>query len=260
VVLTIRNAAGQVVRRLGGPTSSGLHRVSWDLRGPGYRPIGGGAPAREDSGDDDFSGGSRGPLALPGKYTVSLDKRDDGGSTELVAPTPFELEPLNFATLTAPDREAVLAFARQTGELQRAALGSIEALTDGLNQLGSIKRIIEQTPALEPSLRQKARTLELKLLDVRERFTGDPTKRVRNEPSLNGLIGRIETIISGHWTTTSAPTDSHRKNYDIAGAEFGEALATLRPLLETDLPALHEALEAAGAPWTPGRKLPVWKR
>ena len=39
VVLTIRNSAGQVVRRLGGPTTAGLHRVSWDLRWPGYRPI-----------------------------------------------------------------------------------------------------------------------------------------------------------------------------------------------------------------------------
>ena len=96
--------------------------------------------------------------------------------------TPFEVEPLNFATLAPPDREAVLAFARQTGELQRAALGSLEALREGLNQLGSIKRIIEQTPTLDPSLRQKARSLELKLLDVRERFTGDPTRRCATSP------------------------------------------------------------------------------
>ncbi len=154
----------------------------------------------------------------------------------------------------------MLAFARQTGELQRAALGSLEALREGVNQLGSIKRIIEQTPTLEPSLRLKARGLELKLLDVRERFTGDPTQSRAIEPAPVGLISRIENIISGHWTTTSAPTSSHRKNYDIAAAEFGEALGALRPLLETELPALHQALEAAGAPWAPGRKLPTWKR
>ena len=63
-----------------------------------------------------------------------------------------------------------------------------------------------------------------------------------------GLIARIETIIRGHWTTTSAPTSSHRQNYEIAAAEFEAALASLRPLLERDLPALHETLEAAGAP------------
>ena len=39
-----------------------------------------------------------------------------------------------------------------------------------------IKRIIEQTPTLPLKLRQDARGLELKLLDLRERFTGDPTR------------------------------------------------------------------------------------
>jgi hypothetical protein len=127
-------------------------------------------------------------------------------------------------------------------------------------QLGSIKRIIDHTPTLETSLRQKARTLELKLFDVRERFTGDPTRSARNEPAPAGLIGRIENIISGHWTTTSAPTASHRKNYDIAATEFDLALGLLHPLLETDLPALHQVLEAAATPWAPGRKLPTWKK
>jgi hypothetical protein len=199
-------------------------------------------------------------MALPGKYTVSLDQRDDSGTKELVAPTPFEVEPLNFATLPPPDRAAVLAFARQTGELQRAALGTLAALNDGLSQVALIKQVAEQTPTLPSSIRREARELEQKLLDVRERFTGDPTRSRRNEPAPTSLIARIETIVSGHWSTTSAPTGSHRKNYDIAADEFGEALSRLRPLLEHDLPALHERLEDAGAPWAPGRKLPKWKK
>src|SRR5271157_2913715 len=72
------------------------------------------------------------------------------------------------ATLPPPDREAVMAFARQTGELQRGALGTLEALNDGLSQVANIKRIIDQTPTLPLKLRQDARGLELKLLDLRE--------------------------------------------------------------------------------------------
>jgi hypothetical protein len=211
--------------------------------------------------DDEFFGFARnGPLALPGKYTISLEKRYDQTTTELVSPTPFEVEALNLATLPPADRQAIIAFAKQTGELQRAALGTLEALNDGLNQVTTIKRIIEQTPTLPLNLRHEARRLELKLLDLREQFTGDPTKSGRNEPAPAGLIDRIETIIEGHWTTTSAPTSSHRRNYEIAAGEFEGALASLRPLLERDLPTLHDTLEAAGAPWAPGRKLPTWKR
>jgi len=260
LTLNIKDAAGKVVRRLTGPTTAGLHRVSWDLRWPGYRPITDDSRARGADDDDGPFRGGNGPLALPGTYTVSLEKREEQGTTELVKATPFVVEALNLATLAPGDRQLILAFAQQTGELQRAALGALEALNEGLSQVTNVKRIIERTPSLSLSLRDDARKLELKLMDLRERFTGDTTKARRFEPAPDGLIARIETIIRGHWTTTSAPTTSHRQNYEIAAAEFEAALASLRPALERELPALHEKLEAAGAPWAPGRKLPTWKR
>jgi photosystem II stability/assembly factor-like uncharacterized protein len=262
VVLVIKDEKGEVVRRIDVSASSGLHRVTWDLRLPGTRPVRGSGGA--GSGDPDEEGVSvsssgRGPLALPGTYTASLEKRDEKGTTPLGEPVTFEVEPLNFATMPAPDRAAVLAFANQTAELQRAARGAYEALNDGLAQVGTMKRLIEQTPTVPLALRNDARALELKLLDLREAFAGDPTRSRRNEPAAVGLLDRIDTIIGGHWSTTGAPTGSHRKNYDIASDEFADALKALRPLLETDLPALHDKLEDAGAPWAPGRKLPRWK-
>jgi len=261
VVLVVRDAEGKVVRRIPGATSAGMHRTTWDLRLPGYRPFSPGT-LQGGLGDtaDDFSGGSFGPLTLPGKYTVAIERRDEKGTTELAGPTSFEVTPLNFATLPASDRAAVLAFARQTGELQRAALGAAEALTDGLEQLSVIRRTVQQTPALSPDLLRDTRALQIKLLDLQERFSGDPTRPRRNEPAPVGLLSRIDTIIGGHWSTTSAPTASHRKNHEIAAAEFAETLNQLRPLLEKDLPVLHQKLEAARAPWSPGRKLPDWKK
>jgi len=37
-------------------------------------------------------------------------------------------------------------------------------------------------------------------------------------------------------------------------------LDDLRTLVESDLVALEEKLEAVGAPWTPGRAIPRWQR
>ena len=72
------------------------------------------------------------------------------------------------------------------------------------------------------------------------------------------LFGRVENIVGGQWYVTSAPTQTQRDGYRYAGEAFEGVLGQLRTLVENDLPALEADLEAAGAPYTPGRKLPDW--
>lgn len=75
-----------------------------------------------------------------------------------------------------------------------------------------------------------------------------------------GIASRVNQIVRGLWGTTSAPTTTHRRNYEVAAAAFEGVVKGLRQLVETDLTALEAELEAAGAPWTPGRGVPDWKR
>lgn len=46
--------------------------------------------------------------------------------------------------------------------------------------------------------------------------------------------------------------------YNAAAQDFEGVLTQLRQLVEVDLSRLEKQLEAAGAPWTPGR-IPEWK-
>jgi hypothetical protein len=57
---------------------------------------------------------------------------------------------------------------------------------------------------------------------------------------------------------TSPPTQTQLDAYRYAGEEFTQVLADLRQLVTVDLVQLEAQLEAAGAPWTPGR-FPVWQ-
>ncbi|MCB1035966.1 MAG: hypothetical protein KDD47_19245, partial [Acidobacteria bacterium] len=75
------------------------------------------------------------------------------------------------------------------------------------------------------------------------------------EASPPSLRGRIFQITSGSWETRSGPTETHRQSLEIASRQFETFLPALRRVLEDELPALEEALEAAGAPWTSGRAL-----
>ncbi|MCH5373478.1 MAG: glycosyl hydrolase, partial [Planctomycetes bacterium] len=231
VVLTIRDRTGEVVRRLQGPTAKGIHRIAWDLRYPSF------LPTRLD-GDPD------GPMALPGKYTAELVTFADGQYSELVPATPLEVEPLGFDDVPEPNRRAILAFQQQTGDLQRAVFGAYRAAEEARQQLRYIKATIERTPQLPLELREEARQLELRLMDLMEKFDGDPTRPKRSEPGMPGIIDRLQTIVAGHWSTTTGPTETHRKSYEIVADEFGQLLPALRELVEKDLVRLSRKLEA----------------
>ena len=46
----------------------------------------------------------------------------------------------------------------------------------------------------------------------------------------------------------------------IPGEQYEAVVSDLRTLVEDDMAALHEKLDEAGAPWTRGRKIPMWKK
>jgi hypothetical protein len=66
--------------------------------------------------------------------------------------------------------------------------------------------------------------------------------------------------VSAQLNTTASITETVKKNYDIAASEFEQFLEDLRKLIDVDLKKLGDEMEAAGAPWTPGRGVPKWKK
>ena len=236
VSLTVRDERGDVVRRIAGKTSAGIHRATWDFRYPGFRPT--------DLEDDGY-----GPLALPGIYNVSLEKRIDGVTTRLAGPVEFEVAPLGEPSLPPADRAAVLAFARETGELQRAVMGAEKAAGEAANRIKYIKAAVVNTPGLDPALLAEVRRLELRLTDLREVLTGDPTRSKRSEPAMPGITDRVNQIVYGFWGTTSAATTTHRRNYEIAseliatGKVNPTQLVTHRFALEQTPEAFETALD-----------------
>ncbi len=82
------------------------------------------------------------------------------------------------------------------------------------------------------------------------------TIRRRNEVAPPSLIYQVSAQLS----STCGITNTNKRNYEIAADKFEMLLEKLRQLVEVDLKKLEEKLEAAGAPWTPGRGVPKWKR
>ncbi len=255
ILITVKDDAGEVVRRLEGPVTAGFHRVAWDFRFPDSRPT----RLKETPPDNPFVDPPRGPMVVPGTYEVSLSRRVDGVMTALGEPQRFEAVALGSASLPAEDKKALLAFQRETAELQRAVLGSQRAVEETATRLDYVARAILQAPRADAALLQEARALEDRLHGIDVALSGDDTIRSRSESTPPAIAERIDDVVSGHWTSTSAPTETQREAYRIAGAAFEPVLEDLRRLLEEDLPSLERKLDDAGAPWTPGR-VPRWRK
>jgi hypothetical protein len=253
VVLTIRDDANQVVRRINGPRDKGIHRVSWDLRYPPATPT----VLKEPADLAPWDRRPAGPLALPGSYTVTLSKEVDGEITPLAGPQPFEVVPLDLATFAAEDRAEVLAFQGKVARLQRAVRGALKAAAEAENRLAHLRKALVDTPAADPALLVELRALQLRLNKLLVKLRGDQTRRKHEEPTPPSINQRVQHVVE-QWQATSPPTQTQRDEYKHAGAEFAEVLAELRTLMEDDLAQLEEKLEQAGAPWTPGR-IPEWK-
>jgi photosystem II stability/assembly factor-like uncharacterized protein len=255
VLLTVRDNTGAVVRRIEGPTTKGFHRIAWDLRFPDSRPTRLSEPPR----DNPFESPPQGPMVVPGTYEVSLAKRVRGVTTELSGPQHFVTEALGTASLPAEDKEALLDFQQQTAALQRAALGAARAVDDTRERLDYMEKAILQTPEADPALLGEVRTLRDRLDAIDVALSGDRTKARRYEPVPPSILARVENIVSGQWSSTSAPTETNRASYRVAADAFEPVLTDLRDLIENGLRELGQELNLAGAPWTPGR-LPYWRR
>lgn len=247
VVVTITDSEGRVVQRLTGKASAGLQRVNWNLRYPGAAPV-------QTAGQ---SGGS-GPYVAPGTYTAALTLVADGAVQAIGTPQTFDVSPL-FGDQTPRSLE-VVAFQRETAQLQRAVYGASAALNAAEERVARLETALLRTPADVSALQADLQLLDQELEAARVALSGDQTRSRYNEPAPPSLMTRMSRISGGAWSgSLQEVTGMHREQYEVVADRFGEMLSTLRQLIDVELEQLETAAEAAGAPLSNGR-LPVWNR
>jgi hypothetical protein len=132
-------------------------------------------------------------------------------------------------------------------------------VTDELSaRLDSLSRALDQTPGAKPEWKTQVRDLEKRVREALRVLRGDTALRARNENTPASISERVEYAVDSSRLSLARPTQTQREAYRIAGEMFTEQLAKLRKIFKEDVPELEKAMEAAGAPWTPGR-LPEWK-
>ncbi len=253
VYFMVYDESGAPIRRVEAGTDSGFQRVAWDLRYPASQ-----VPNKPEEEEDFFSDvANQGPLVLSGTYSARMFAKVAGTVTELAGPQTFKVATEGSGAMNAADRQAQEEFLRKTANLYRAVNGALHTAEDVSSRLKRIHEALRETPAVEKQLGAVADGIEQRNREILRVLRGDVEMAKRNEGVPSSINDRISSVMDGERFSLGKPTQSHIDSYNIAVSEFGEQLSKLRALVEVDLAKLEKDMEAAGAPWTPGR-VPEW--
>jgi len=253
VYFVVYDESGAAIRRVEGSTDAGFQRAAWDLRYAAPQ-----VKKHSDDGEEDFpDAADQGPLVLSGTYSVRMFEKAGGVVTEIAGPQSFKVATLGASGMSAADRAAQEEFLRKVTRLYRAVSGALHTSEEVESRLKAIREALREAPGVEKQLGGVADGLEQRDRKILRALRGDVEMAKRQEPIASAIHDRVNSVMEGERFSLAKPTQSHVDSYNTAAGEFAEQLGKLRTLVEVDLTKLEKDMEAAGAPWTPGR-VPEW--
>lgn len=248
--LTVKDEAGNVVRRVEGKNEKGFNRVAWDLRWPATDAI---------LNSSDTSRNYIGAMVAPGEYDVTLSKEIDGVATVLSAPMKFKVERMYKGALDGSTPEITAAFWRETDELKRSVSAASKLLNSTLTKISFMEEALKRTPAAPGNLDKQLYDLKQALFVIDEKMNGNRSKLEVGEKNNPTILSRLDISTWGTSGSTYGPTENLKKNLEIAGSEFIGLKKELDDIINIKLPAVEKALMDAGAPWVVGQPIPEYK-
>ncbi len=250
VLILVRDSDGAPVRWLEGTNEAGLQQASWDLRRDSPDPINLVKPEFVSP----WSSPPQGPLVPPGRYSALLYFVTPEGIEAQGEAQDFEVKAIPSAP-EGTDFDSVTAFQSEVAALMRRVHGTGKELERSQDRIRHLKAALGKTPGADAGFYERIDGLVEKLAGIQRRLSGDEVRQKLNEaaePSVRDRAGRVAWM---GWDSREAPTATQRRAIELAAADFETLRQELAALIDTELAALEADLEAAGAPWTPGRRL-----
>jgi len=248
-LVRISDASGTPIRWVEGSAGAGMHRVAWDLRRSAPNPIDLSNPSFRPPWATDPTG----PLAPPGEYSAQLVVVSSSGVQEVGGPQSFRVKPVENAP--GVDFVAVARFHHEVSELQRRIGVASAEMSRQRDRLRYMRAALLRTPRADPALFNEIDAVERAFNEIGVRLQGDRVRGSLSESTVPSISDRVGNVAGGSWSTRQNPTGTQRRNVEIARGDLGAVEAELANLIDGRLLRLEEALAAAGAPWTPGRRI-----
>jgi len=216
------------------PAAAGMNRYAWNLRWETPVPI----PGAFYTGN-----GPRGPLALPGKYTVKLTV----GNQSQTQPLEIVIDP-RVKNMNPADLEKQFALQMEVWnantELHRA-VNQIRELRSGLKGLHPR---FESDPKLRPLLDQ-ANALDKKMTPVEEELIQVNMKGSEANLAFPDMLNELfDAFTSSLEAGDGAPTQQQYEVFKRLRTRLDQQLTAWKQILGTDVPAFNASIKQTDIP------------
>ena len=243
ILLTVRDGSGQVVKVVKGPNKKGFNRVNWDLS---VADRSGEILSPPKGGEDYFN---LTIMATPGDYTVTLEKWVDGKQQQIGETKSFKIVPLAKGALEGASYEEIMAFRKSFETFQQDLKATQTVLNETKKKIGAMQRALQSATNPSDQLTQNLYETRSKILAIDSELNGNKAKAdigEKNDPSPNRVEFLGKAALA---TSTYGPTEMHKSVLSTAKTQLKNIKASLKSIVDTDMPALEAKLKAAGAPW-----------
>jgi len=253
LIFTITDEGNNIVKRLYKSASKGVSRITWNFAYESISPVTSTKfePVSKGNGGRRRGGGIQ---VMPGTYKVSLYIVAKGETKDIVTSVPFICKPLGLATFPATDLKARYGWISDASEFSRTIYGTMNYTTELSNKVNAVMQALIQTPAASAEMMKEAQRINKELDDILFTFNGPEAKASSEEipPIDMPLSDRLSEMASASYGTTGDITTTAKEQLEILQVEFPPILERVKKAGQ-DLHNLDMQLDAAKAPWTPGR-------
>tara|TARA_B110000879_G_scaffold144722_1_gene187981 strand:- start:217 stop:942 length:726 start_codon:yes stop_codon:yes gene_type:complete len=227
----------------------GLNQLVWNFRLTPQSNI-----SLKNSKPGRYSESNNGPLALPGRYSITMHKVVNGKPILMEDKTPFECDWLNELTIPTENKDSLLAFQIKVDKLRKAIDASSEVIKNRKKTINYIKSAFKTYPNLNISYFDTINNLEYLINNLEIKLSGDRSLSKRDIEQKESISSKVGIIIWNMWRSRSNPTETNKLLYKTASIDFKSLIDDIK-LLGNNIKTIESYLEENKVPYTPGRGL-----
>lgn len=242
VTLEIRDAHDSLVRRWSTKPAepqdslevkAGMNHFAWDLRYPG---------AHRFKGMILWGGGTGGPVAVPGTYSVRLH------TAGWTASKTFQVKEDPRVRVTTADLQKEFDLLIRIRDRLSQADDAVKQIRDLVSQLDGVETRVKGQPgaagidARADSLKTRLGVIEKAIYQTQNQSGEDPL----NYPiRLNNRIAGVAGVVG---SADAAPTEQSYQVFELVSGLLQTQLDQLKAIVTTDIPAFNQAVAAQNVP------------